>query len=48
VGSGIEATKLQFYPNQQYQLDAISAVMDLFDGQSMGAPEYSVIHEGDP
>ena len=26
--------KLQFNPNQQYQLDAISAVMDLFKGQT--------------
>src|SRR5581483_6233999 len=25
--------KLQFDPNQQYQLDAVAAVTDLFDGQ---------------
>ncbi|MEK6699830.1 MAG: hypothetical protein AABZ10_12410 [Nitrospirota bacterium] len=36
--------KLQFDPNQQYQLDAVAAVTDLFDGQPQGAPEYSVIH----
>ena len=35
--------KLQFDPNQQYQLDAVAAVTDLFDGQPQGAPEYSVI-----
>ncbi len=39
--------KLQFDPNQQYQLDAVAAVTDLFDGQPQGAPEYSVIHVGD-
>jgi type III restriction enzyme len=36
--------KLQFDPNQQYQLDAVAAVTDLFEGQPQGAPEYSVIH----
>ncbi len=35
--------KLQFDPNQQYQLDAVAAVTDLFEGQPQGAPEYSVI-----
>lgn len=39
--------KLQFDPNQQYQLDAVAAVTDLFDGQPQGAPEYSVIQVGD-
>ena len=39
--------KLQFDPNQQFQLDAVSAITDLFDGQSQGAPEYSVINVGD-
>jgi type III restriction enzyme len=39
--------KLQFDPNQQFQLDAVSAVLDLFDGQPQGEPEYSVIHTGD-
>ncbi|MHB0987364.1 MAG: restriction endonuclease [Bellilinea sp.] len=38
--------KLQFDPNQQFQLDAIAAVTELFDGQPQGAPEYSVIHTG--
>jgi len=35
--------KLQFDANQPYQLDAIRAVTDLFDGQPVGAPEYAVI-----
>jgi len=39
--------KLQFDPNQQYQLDAVAAVTELFEGQPQGAPEYSVIHAGD-
>lgn len=39
--------KLQFDPNQRYQLDAVAAIVDLFDGQPQGAPEYSVIHVGD-
>jgi len=39
--------KLQFDPNQQYQLDAVAAVTDLFDGQPQGAPEYAVIHTED-
>lgn len=38
--------KLQFDANQQYQLDAVAAVTDLFDGQPQGAPEYSVIQVG--
>lgn len=38
--------KLQFDPNQDFQLDAIAAVTDLFDGQPQGAPEYSVINVG--
>jgi type III restriction enzyme len=36
--------KLQFDPNQTFQLDAIAAVAGLFDGQPQGVPEYSVIH----
>ena len=40
--------KLQFDPNQQFQLDAVSAVADLFDGQPQNAPEYSVIKMGSP
>jgi len=39
--------KLQFDANQPYQLDAIAAVTDLFEGQPQGAPEYSVIQMGD-
>ncbi len=35
--------KLQFDPNQQFQLDAVSAVTELFEGQPLGPPEYSVI-----
>lgn len=38
--------KLQFDPNQTFQLDAIAAVTDLFDGQPQGAPEYAVINLG--
>jgi type III restriction enzyme len=38
--------KLQFDPNQQFQLDAVAAITDLFDGQPQGAPEYSVINMG--
>lgn len=35
--------KIQFDANQQFQLDAVAAVTDLFDGQPQGAPEYTVI-----
>jgi type III restriction enzyme len=35
--------KLQFDPNQSFQLDAVAAVTDIFDGQPQGAPEYAVI-----
>jgi type III restriction enzyme len=38
--------KLQFDPNQTFQLDAVAAVVDLFDGQPQGAPEYAVIDLG--
>jgi type III restriction enzyme len=39
--------KLQFDANQDYQLAAIASVVDLFEGQRQGAPEYSVIDMGD-
>ena len=39
--------RLQFDPNQQFQLDAVAAVADLFDGQERGAPEFSVIKTGE-
>ena len=35
--------RLQFDANQQFQVDAIAAVTDPFDGQPQGPPEYSVI-----
>ncbi|MBM4013240.1 MAG: hypothetical protein FJ286_18085, partial [Planctomycetes bacterium] len=38
--------KLQFDPNQSYQADAIAAVVDLFDGQPQGGPDYAVIDLG--
>jgi type III restriction enzyme len=38
--------KLQFDPNQTFQLDAVAAVADLFDGQPKGAPDYAVINLG--
>jgi len=37
--------KIQFDPKQQYQLDAVSAVVDIFDGQPLEQPEFSVIHQ---
>ena len=39
--------KLQFDPNQAFQLDAVASVTDLFDGQPQGAPEYAVIQLGE-
>ncbi len=38
--------KLQFDANQAYQLDAVAAVTDLFDGQPLATPEYTVIDLG--
>ena len=36
--------KIQFDPNQQFQLDAVSAISDLFEGQPQNAPEYAIIN----
>ncbi|MGV8040218.1 MAG: hypothetical protein AB2L07_09105 [Thermoanaerobaculaceae bacterium] len=38
--------KLQFDPNQGFQLDAVAAVTDLFGGQPRGSPEPPVICSG--
>jgi hypothetical protein len=38
--------KIQFDANQQFQLDAVSAIVDLFEGQPQGFPEFSVIDLG--
>lgn len=39
--------KLQFDPNQPFQLEAIAAVADLFEGQPQCTPEYSVMFTED-
>ncbi len=38
--------KFQFDPNQTFQLAAIAAIVDIFEGQPQGPPEYSVINTG--
>ncbi len=35
--------KIQFDADQQFQINAVAAVADLFEGQPQGAPEYAVI-----
>jgi len=39
--------KLQFDSQQQFQLDAVAAITDLFDGQTECTPEFAVINMGD-
>lgn len=39
--------KLQFDPNQQFQIDAVEAIAGLFDGQPRGEPTFSVIRFAD-
>ena len=39
--------KIQFDPNQSFQLAAVAAVTDLFEGQPQGAPSYAVIKVGE-
>jgi type III restriction enzyme len=39
--------KIQFDPDQPFQHDAIAAIVDLFEGQPQGDPEYAVIDMGD-
>ena len=39
--------KLQFDPNQQFQLDAVASVIDLFEGQPQSASSMTPINVGD-
>ncbi|HEY8768710.1 MAG TPA: DEAD/DEAH box helicase family protein [Dehalococcoidia bacterium] len=38
--------KIQFDPNQQYQIDAVDAVLDLFDGQPLEQTDFSIVSLG--
>lgn len=38
--------KLQFDADQQFQINAVAAVADLFEGQPQGTPEYAIINVG--
>ena len=37
--------KIQFDATQQYQIDAVASVVDIFDGQPLEQPDFSVIFE---
>jgi type III restriction enzyme len=37
--------QIQFDPNQEYQRDAVNAVLDLFEGQSKSEAHFSVVRE---
>ena len=39
--------KLHFDPNQPFQLDAVAAIVDLFEGQPQSAPSMTPINVGD-
>ena len=41
----IDAMKIQFDPKQQYQIDAVNAVVELFDGQPLEKTDFSVIFQ---
>jgi type III restriction enzyme len=36
--------KLQFDADQQFQINAVAAIADLFEGQPQGTPEYAIIN----
>lgn len=38
--------KIQFDPKQQYQLDAVASVVDLFDGQPLERMDYAFLAGG--
>jgi type III restriction enzyme len=39
--------KIQFDAQQQYQLDAVSAVVDIFEGQPLEQPEFAIVQTGE-